>query len=211
MLCFSAANETVCCPISLTALAVFISVSLAAPTDNSGAPKLSSPNDHIYKNLAADGKLEWKEVDGGKVVSIWREDWDAADAKGKASKRSGTSLERGLERRMHGADIQGLAADLSCYGRGAVAQDAEIEAFAIQACDALVGASVPKPAVKALQVWQSADFADVNGNAGYLRFSFELLNAIQAMPTTTVCQAAMNEFTSFCQHGMYLMHCPRFT
>lgn len=93
--------------------------------------------------------------------------------------------------------------DLVCYGRGAVMQDTEIAAFTIKACDALVGATVPAPVLQVLQVWQSADFPDVNGNNGYLRFSFELLNAITTIPDVTICQAAMAEFQNFCQDGMF--------
>ena len=103
-----------------------------------------------------------------------------------------------------GGDIEGLITKLSCYGRGAVAQDSEIQDFALQACDALVGANVPKPVQQALQVWQSSDFAEVNGIQGYLRYSFEILNDVSAMPDVQLCTSAMNMFAALCQDGMDL-------
>ena len=64
-----------------------------------------------------------------------------------------------------------------------------------------MGANVPKPVQKALQVWQSADFADVNGIDGYLRYSFEILNDVAAMPDIQLCTEAMNMFAALCQKG----------
>jgi len=90
-----------------------------------------------------------------------------------------------------------------CYGRGAVAQDSEIQDFTIQACNMLVGANIPKPAQNALKVWQSTDFADVNGIQGYLRYSFEVLNDISEMPDLKMCTAAMDMFTALCQASMW--------
>ena len=86
-----------------------------------------------------------------------------------------------------------------------MAQDSEIQGFALAACDALVGANVPKPVVGALQVWQSSDFADVNGIEGYLRYSFELLNDVADMPDVSLCTSAMEMFAALCQDGESLL------
>ena len=80
-------------------------------------------------------------------------------------------------------------------------QDAKVQSYAIAACNALVGAGVPEPAKKALQVWQSADFADEKGIMGYLRYSFEILTDVAQMPDLNMCTGAMNMFAALCQDG----------
>lgn len=83
-----------------------------------------------------------------------------------------------------------------------MAQDSQIQAFATQACDYFVNSTLPKPAVKALQVWQSSDFADVNGIDGYLRYSFKILNKVAEEPSVQICTSAMDMFSALCQHRM---------
>ena len=188
---------------ALAILALSAGTSLAAPADT---PKNStpghSPNDQIYKNLADAGHLHWEDANGGKKATILKEHWDAAAA--KVSARSISQPDSSLLSRDSGGDIEGLATSLSCYARGAVAQDSQIQAFTLQACDALVGANVPKPVKNALQVWQSSDFADVNGIAGYLRYSFEILTDVADMPDVQLCTGAMNMFAALCQAGSLL-------
>lgn len=187
---------------SLAILALSAGTALAVPTGDAVSNALGkSPNDQIYKNLAAAGQLHWTEANGGKTATILKEHWNAAA--GAVVQRSTTGPDAGLLRRggVSGGDIEGLITSLSCYGRGATAQDSEIQDFAVKACDALVGANVPKPAQKALQVWQSTDFADVNGIQGYLRYSFEILNDVSEMPDPKLCTGAMDMFAALCQNG----------
>ena len=194
---------------------------LSAPTDTSTTTSAAtaspssafknstifrSPNDEIYRNLAAAGQLNWVHVNGGKKASIPREHWDAAAA--KVSARSTTRSHSELLPRKHkptdGGDVEGAATSIICYGRGALMQDSEITAHAVEACNALVGLNVPRPATKALQVWQSLDFADVNGFEGYLRYSFEILEDMAKMPDYGMCTGALDLFNNFCQNGSFL-------
>lgn len=154
----------------------------------------SSPYDHIYNNLEAAGQLTWTNMHGGNVATISKADWDAADHHN--SKKRSNLQARGYSQK--GGDVQGNTQKFDCYGRGALAQDSQISAFAIQACDALVGLTVPKPLVDALKVWQSPGFADATGTLGYLRFSYQLLtDAPNASPS--LCNAALQSFQNFCQ------------
>ena len=189
----------------LAVLALSTGATLAAPMENAATlVPGKSPNDQIYRNLAAAGHLQWTEVNGGKTATILKEHWSAAAA-GQVSTRSTTGADPDILRRggISGGDIEGFITSLSCYGRGATAQDSQIQIFAIKACDALVGANVPKPIKNALQVWQSADFADVNGYYGYLRYSFEILTDVSEMPDVQLCTAAMDKFLSMCQKSTW--------
>ena len=60
---------------------------------------------------------------------------------------------------------------------------------------------MPKPFQNALQVWQSSDFANVNGVERYLRYSFEVLTDHADMPDVNLCTSAMNMFAALCQKG----------
>ena len=193
---------------------MYVLNSLATPTNDSsletaanGTAPRGSPNDHIYQNLDAAGKLNWTNVNGGHVTTVSREDWDAADNQGWSSKRSGSPHElKSRPRRgaITGGDVQGLVTSLVCYHRGSLAQDSMITAYVTQACDALLGAAVPAPALKALQIWQSPSFGDANGINAYLRFSYELLTANTNNAPPSLCEQALGSFQNYCQDGMCL-------
>ena len=188
----------------LAILALSTGAALAAPAATVTPVPGKSANDQIYKNLAAAGHLQWTEVNGGRTTTILKEHWNAA-ATGQVSTRSTTEADPGILRRggVSGGDVEGYTTSLSCYGRGATAQDSQIQDFALKACDTLVGANVPKPLKNALQVWQSSDFADVNGIDGYLRYSFEILEDVSEMPDVQLCTGAMDMFSSLCQKGTW--------
>lgn len=82
-------------------------------------------------------------------------------------------------------------------------EDSEIQTLTVTACDALLGMALPKPAANVLQIWQSADFSDANGNLGYLRYGFEILNAITNEPDQSLCEQAMDMYLDYCQSCEY--------
>ncbi len=87
-----------------------------------------------------------------------------------------------------------------CYNGGALATDDDITQFAVDACDALVGNTLPPLAQNALRIWQSVQQTDVNGLASYIRYGVRLLKPT-TIADTSLCQAAVDAFNNYCQNG----------
>lgn len=83
--------------------------------------------------------------------------------------------------------------------------DTGIAGFVTDACDALVGNSVPPLVLKSLRVWQSGQLADADGIASYVRFSAKLLTD-GFHYDTTLCGEALASFNNYCQKSSGTTH-----
>ena len=158
-------------------------------TGNQPAP---SYTDNIMDNLQKNGKVDWQAAGDGHYADIPIDQWEAAKANVSST---------GISPRNYGGELSnvlGWAAEVSCYGEGAMSLDTTISGFVIDACDALVGNSVPPLVQNALRVWNTPVIPDANGFAHYLRFSAQLLRP-QSISSTSLCQAAFSKFKDYCQ------------
>ena len=190
----------------LVALAACTPISLALPWSNSSnAPTIlamnsSSPYDPVYRYLASNDQLDWTVMNGGHGVTILSEDWVAAKEatgfKNMISKRNGGGGNEG--------PINGLVPNVFCYHSGSTTKDDTIQLYTIKACDALLQMSLPKPAVNALQVWQSSGFANSDGILSKLRYGFQILNGVSDEPDQSLCQQAMDLYLQYCQSCRFI-------
>lgn len=94
--------------------------------------------------------------------------------------------------------VEGYAGTINCYGSGAVDPDANVVNSVTDACNALVGTSLPPLAKGSLRVWQTGQQADWHGEASYVRFSTKLLTDGFKYDITQ-CTQALNNFDTYCQ------------
>lgn len=158
-----------------------------------------STQDKVVIHLQINDKITWNQAGKGHYADITEEVLAQALLAVGANQ-----TEPILARRKAPNDGSILGYDVSkavCYKHGSIGRDQVITQWAVDACDGLIGNALPPLALKTLRIWQSAQAADLQGKASYIRFGIKLLGDNQIL-NPSLCQAAFDAFNNYCQTGI---------
>jgi len=179
---------------ALAASSSLFTVATASPAFKRHASQ--SVQDKVVQHLQDSNVVTWKPAGNGHYVDIHVDSLNKAMAATGVSNFNKTKRDTPNDGSVSGYTVTQAV----CYNGGALATDNDITQFAVSACDALVGNLLPPLAQNTLRIWQSAQQADVNGLASYIRFGVRFLNPT-TIADTSLCQAAIDAFNSYCQNG----------
>ena len=178
--------------------AYLFSNGLAAPVSDSVISSNASLSiqDKIVLHLQDKKIIQWKPAGKGLYADIPDDAFDKAVTAVGETRASANLDKRGTP---NDGAIGGYSVTKQvCYGSGSISEDSVVAQYAFDACDGLIGATVPALPLKVLRIWQSAQQPDLAGQASYIRYGIRLL-ADNTITTPSLCQSAFQAFNNYCQ------------
>ena len=183
---------------TLAALSGLLTCASSAPAPAASDADLSV-QDKVILHLQGNDQIAWRPAGKGAYTDIPHDVLlQALDAVGES--KPTTNLVARKKAPNDGAILGFAVTKAACYHRGSISQDNVVTQWAVDACDGLIGATLPPLAVNSLRIWQSAQAADLAGQASYIRFGIKLLKDT-TINSPSLCQAAFEAFENYCQDG----------